>query len=390
MATQFQSKVISISIKDRGAILPGGHNANAAYWYDGKTGGFVSSTYYMDALPPWVDEFNNQPPARAYCGKPWKALPETPGAEGQVFKEYRAAAGESCPSPRFIDWVGDTPYMNEIALRFARAALREEKLGQGAGTDLLAVSLSANDHVGHEYGPYSPQVADMTLRTDRDLAAFLDDLDKSVGLQHVWVALSGDHGAAPTPQYIKEHNLGHGLFESKTVRAAVEAHLSSMFGEDKWIENLDIPYIYLNLETLAKRQVSVEKAADEAAHAAMSVPGVFAAFSRASLISGNPSGQSIAHKAFNSLNLDRGGEVFFVLQPYSVASGSETSTSHGTPWGYDAQVPLIFWGSAFRHGEFAQPCQPVDLAVTLAAALGIEPPSGAVGSPLLSALAPKR
>jgi predicted AlkP superfamily pyrophosphatase or phosphodiesterase len=387
MATQFESKVISISMKDRAAIFLGGRTANAAYWYDGRTGRFVSSTYYMDKLPAWVAEFNRQEPLKRYCGKPWQALPETPGAAGRVFSEYRPAAGEPCPSPRFLNWIEKTPYMNEVELSLARAALREEKLGQGPGTDLLVICPSANDFVGHEYGPYSSQVADMTLRTDRELAAFLDDLDKSLGLQNVWIALSSDHGVSPTPEYITGHNLGHGLFESKTVREAVQARLGTAFGEDNWIENLDTPYIFLNQETIARRQVSPEKAAEEAARAAVEVPGIFAAYTRSEVLRGGHPKNSIPHKVFNSFNLQRSGDVFFVLEPYAVASGRESSATHGTPWTYDAQVPLMFWGSAFRPGRYSEPCQPVDLAATVASALGIEPPAGSVGTPLSQALA---
>ena len=386
IATNFKSKVVSIALKDRAAILPGGHNANAAYWYDGKTGAFVSSTYYMPKLPAWVADFNARTPAKDYCGKPWKALVKTPGAEGRILTEFRPAAGEGCPTPRFLDWLEYTPSMTEIELRFAREAIRQEKLGQGPGTDMLTLALCANDFIGHKYGPYSPEVADTTLRTDRELAGFLGDLDRMVGLNNVWIALAADHGVAPTPQYIRERNLGIGMFESKGVQDAVQSRLSKVFGEDKWIESYDTPYIYLNRDAIAKRQVSPDRAAEEAAQAAMGAPGVFAAFTRSGLSTGNVANSAIARKVLNSFNLRRGGDVFIVLEPYAVSSGSDTATNHGTPWNYDAHVPIILWGSAFRPGEYAGPCQPVDLAVTLAAALGIEEPSGAVGTPLTPAL----
>ena len=386
MATDFRSKVISISLKDRGAVLPGGHTANAAYWYDGSTAGFVSSTYYMEKLPAWVAAFNAQNPAREFCGKPWKALAETPGAEGRTFSEYRLASGEACPSPRFLDWLDDTPFTMDVELRFAREAIRQEKLGQGSGTDMLALSISTNDFVGHRFGPYGPEVADLTLRTDRALASFIDDLDRIVGLENVWIAFTADHGASPTPQYIREKKLGLGLFKSREFRDAVEAHLSRTFGEDKWVETFDIPYIYLNQGVIAKHQVSSERVSEEAAQGAMNVPGIFAAFGRSAMLSGSAPKQGLARKVFNSLNLSNGGDVFIVLEPYTVASGSDTSASHGTPWSYDALVPLIFWGSAFRHGEYAEPCEPVDLAPTLSQALGVNLPSGSVGTPLSLAL----
>ena len=386
MATNFQSKVISIALKDRAAILPGGHTATAAYWLHSRTGRFGSSTYYMTALPAWAADFNDRNPMKDYCGKPWKALAETPDAQGRVLDEFRPGPGETCPSPRFLDWVEDTPFIAEIELRFAREAIRHEKLGQGPGTDMLTLALCANDFVGHRYGPYSPQVADMTLRTDRELAGFLDDLDRMVGLNNVWIALTADHGVAPTPQYIKDRNLGIGKFDSKNVQDAVQARLSKVFGEDRWIEFFDNPHIYLNQEAIMKRQISPEKAAGEAAQAAMGASGVFAAFTRSGLSSGDVPKSPIARKVLNSFNLRRGGDVFIVLQPFAVASGSDTTTTHGTPWDYDAHVPLLLWGSGFRSGEYSEPCQPVDLSATLAVALGLNEPSGAVGSPLTSAL----
>lgn len=386
MASNFRSKVISISLKDRGAVLPGGHTANAAYWYDGKTGGFISSTYYMSALPSWVAQFNARRPAQEYCGKAWTALPETPGAEGKTFSQHRPGAGEECPGPRLLDWLDETPFMTDIELRFAREAIRSEKLGQGPETDMLTLSLSANDFVGHHFGPSSPQVADTTLRTDRALAGFLDDIDRMVGLNNVWIAVSADHGVSPTPQDIEGRNLGIGQFDSKGMLAAVEARLSKVFGDDKWIESYDIPYVYLNRATLDKHQISPARASEEAAQAAQSAPGIFAAFSRDALASGNVPHSEIARKVLNSFNLTRGGDVFIVLEPFSVATSSDTTATHGTPWEYDSHVPLLLWGSAFQPGEFAIPCQPVDLAPTLTQALGINHSSGTVGGPLLPAL----
>ncbi len=385
-ASGSESKIISIALKDRGAILPGGHSANAAYWYQAATGAFVSSTYYMEQLPAWVAEFNGRVHANNYCGKPWKAIEETSGAEARIFDEYRPGPGEACPSSRFLAWMAGTPFLSEIQLSFAREAMRQEKLGQGPGTDILAFGLSANDSVGHRYGPHSPQLADMTLRTDRELAAFFEDVDRMVGLSKVWIALSADHGVAPTPQYIKARGLGHGSFESLTLRMAIENHLSSAYGEERWIDSLELPNVFLNLEAIAKRQLTHEKVAEEAARAAMTTPGVFAAFTRSSLARDGAGTSPIARKIFNSFNLDRSGDLFVVLEPFAVPAGSETGTTHGSPWNYDTHVPMLFWGSAFRRGEHSEPCQPADLAPTLAAALGLAQPSGATRPPLASAL----
>jgi predicted AlkP superfamily pyrophosphatase or phosphodiesterase len=386
-ATDFRSKVITISLKDRAAVLMGGHAPNAAYWYNEVKGGFVTSTYYATALPAWVDDFNQQSPARQFCGKKWQALPETPGSSGKVFSEFKTAPEDGCPSPKFLRWLNDTPFMNHIELDFATQAVHAEHLGQGTETDLLAVSLSVNDYIGHQFGPYSPQVADATLRTDRELAAFFANLDRVVGLQNVWITLSADHGVAPDPAFIQLHNLGPGIApETKIIRDAAEKALDDSFGSGPWIENADKLYLYLNRDAMKKQNVMAAKAEEIAAQAVASLPDVAAAFTRTQFLTGSLPNSALARKAANSFNPKRSGDIFMILMPYEVQVSGLTGSSHGFPWSYDAQVPLIFWGSAFKPGFYATACQPIDLAATLAAVLGLTQPSGAEGRPLTWAL----
>ena len=385
-ASDFQSKVISIGLKDRAAILAGGHTANAAYWYQSGTGRFVTSTYYVAALPAWVAKFNQQSPAKDYCGKAWEALAETPGVAGKVFARFRPGPSETCPDANFLGWLDGTPYMTDIELKFAREAIRNERLGQGPATDLLTISLSVNDYIGHESGPYSPELADLTIRTDRYLADFFSDLDRMVGLDNVWITLSADHGVAPTPQFVKEHQLGLGSFQAGSIATAVQQALSQAFGEEQWLRSVSLPYIYLNQTALQKRQVPAERAEAEAASAAAAVPGVGAVFTRTQLLTGSTGESPLARKAANSFHRQRSGDVFLILDPYAVPVGSETETTHGSPWNYDAQVPMLLWGSAFKPGVYAVPCQAIDLVATLAVALGLNQPSGAQGQPLTPAL----
>ena len=384
-ADNFESKVIAVALKDRSAILPGGHTANAAYWYDGKTGHFVTSTYYMPSLPSWAVQFNDHAPAKAYCGRSWQALPETPGAAGKTLRDA-LPSNEPCPSPEFLSWLEGTPFMNEIELNFVREAIKEGHLGEGQATDLLAVSLSVNDHIGHAFGPYSPQVADTTLRTDRDLADFFAYLDRTVGLDKVWIALSADHGVAPNARFVREHKLGTGVRNEGALRSTVEQALSKAFGEDHWIESVHGFYIYLNLATLEKHHLERAKVEAVAADAALTVPGIEATFTRTQFLTGTLPNSALARKAAQSFNLQRSGDVFVVLNPYAVTSNSEVSATHGTPWSYDAQVPLVLWGSVFKPGVYTTPCQPIDLAATLAAVLGLTQPSGSQGRPLTEAI----
>jgi predicted AlkP superfamily pyrophosphatase or phosphodiesterase len=386
MATDFRAKAVSISLKDRAAVLMGGHTPSAAYWYDTGSGSFVTSTYYMPTLPAWVDEFNQQTRTKPYCGQKWQALAETPGADGKVLSKFEPSPGEPCPDPKFLAWLDNTPYMNEIELGFASAAIRSERLGQGPETDLLTLSLSVNDYIGHRFGPYSEEVADATLRTDRYLAAFFDDLDKLVGLDNVWIAFSADHGVAPSPAFVQEHKLGLGMAQPAVIRATAEKALTQTFGPGPWIEDEDETYLYLNRETLKKLNVPESKAEEVAADAAASQADVAAAFTRTQFLTGSLPNTPIARKAANSFNSKRSGDVFLVLMPFAVPSSSATGTTHGTPWNYDSQVPLILWGSAFKPGYYANACQPIDLAATLAALLGLTQPSGTQGTPLASSL----
>ena len=385
-ATDFRSKVVAIALKDRAAVLMGGHSPSAAYWYDPRLDRFVTSNYYLPTLPHWVAEFNANPPAKPYCGRDWKALAEIAGASGSIFSEFRAEPGESCPDAKFLAWLQLTPYMNEIELAFAQLAVENEHLGQGADTDLLAISLNVNDSVGHAYGPYSPQVADATLRTDRYLAAFFAELDKLVGLDNIWIALSADHGVAPNPEFIQGHQWGSGTAQLVLIRSAVEKAMASAFGPGQWIEAVDGPYIYLDYEALKKRGIQAPQAEDVAATAAASAPGVMAAFTRTQLLTGSSPSSPLARAASNSFNPKGGGDVLVVLEPYTVPVSSPKGTTHGSPWSYDSQVPLVLWGAAFKPGVYFSPCQPIDLAATLAATLGLTQPSGSQGRPLVPAI----
>ncbi len=387
LATDFKSKVIAISLKDRAAVMPGGHLANAAYWFDTITGGFVTSSYYEAALPDWVARFNAQKPTAAYCGKDWRALAETPGAQGKVLKTFSPAPGEKCPDAGFMNWLDATPYLSEMELNFAKEAVRNEKLGQGDATDLLTLSLSANDYVGHTYGPYSPEVADMTLRTDRYLADFFKFLDQTVGLDNVWITLSADHGVAPSPAYIQEHHLGLGSVNPEAIGRAIQDAMTQAFGMDNWVVGRAEFEVYLNREALAHRKIPLERAQLVAAQAAASVPGVRAAYAASQIESGAFGIKPLERKVANSFDPRRGGDVFIVFDPFALPLTTPTGTTHGSPWNYDSQVPLIFWGSAFRPGTYALSVQPEDLAPTVAAALGVTQPSGAQGRPLTLCLA---
>jgi arylsulfatase A-like enzyme len=224
------------------------------------------------------------------------------------------------------------------------------------------------------------------LRTDRYLASFFAELDKLVGLNNVWVALSADHGVAPNPGFIQDHKWGPGNAQPALVRNAVEKAMASAFGPEDWVEGMEEPYIYLNYHALKSHQIQVSQAEEVVATAAGSAPGVMAAFTRTQLSTGRLPLSPFARAVSNSFNPKRGGDVFVVWDPYAVPVSGSTETTHGSPWNYDSQVPLLLWGNAFKPGVYFSQCQPIDLAATLAAALGLAQPSGAQGSPLAAAM----
>jgi len=220
----------------------------------------------------------------------------------------------------------------------------------------------------------------------RTLPSGLTNLDELVGLDNVWIALSADHGAAPSPAFVRQHRLGLGMAQAAAIRGLAEKALTQAFGPGPWIEDQDESYLFLNRETLKKRNLPESKAEEVAAVAAASLPDVAAAFTRTQFMTGSLPNSPLSRKAAHSFNMKRSGDVFLVFAPFAVPSSSATGTTHGTPWNYDAQVPLIFWGSAFKPGFYATACQPIDLAATLAARLGLTQPSGTQGTPLASAL----
>ena len=229
-------------------------------------------------------------------------------------------------------------------------------------------------------------MADTTLHTDRYLASVFAELDKLVGLKNVWIALSADHGVAPNPEFIQDHKWGPGNAQPALVGSAVEKAMASAFGPGGWVAAADESYIYLDYSAMEEHHLQAPKAEEVAARAAASAPGVMAAFTRTQLMTGSLPSSPLARAASNSFNPKRGGDVFIVLAPYAVPVSGFKETSHGTPWNYDSQVPLLLWGSTFRPGVYFSQCQPIDLAATLAAILGLTQPSGSQCSPLVPAI----
>jgi len=362
--------VIGISLKDRAAILPAGHAAKAAYWFEQESGQFVSSTYYMADLPAWVQAFNKGDAANRYAAAKW--MPIDAGPASQPFRTLPAKLGKS-----FYEEMIRSPYGNEFLEAFAEQALKEEHLGQHSGTDVLTLSFSSNDLLGHQVGPDAPEVRDMCIRTDRVLGKLLQAIEAEAGAGNYVVVLSSDHGVAPKPEELTKRGMPAGRFSSAEVYGAIDKALSEKYGPGKWVVGNAELSPYLNHELLREKHAAVSEAVEIAAEAVRKLPYVFRVYTSTQLEHENLAGDPIGNLMQRGYYRERAADLFIVQQPYWLAS--KDGTSHGTPFSYDTHVPVIFYGRGIRAGRYDENIRVADIAPTLAALLGVNTPSGSVG-----------
>lgn len=359
--------VMGIALKDRGAILPGGHMADAAYWYDTKTGSFVSSTYYMAELPEWVKTFDSSRPSDKFAGANWFIS----GAPSKS-RSLPATAG-----PALYAAIYYSPFGNELLEAFTEKAIAAEKLGQHDATDLLCVSFSSNDVVGHTFGPNSVEVRDISIRADRLLEKLFAYLDQHIGMQNVLVVFTSDHGVAPLPEDLAKWKMPGGRMKSADLFGPITAALEAKFGKGDWILSTAGTSPYLNLDLIREKGLDAAEVRRVAAQAASAVPHVLRVYTRDQLQLGTVPSDPISNKVVRSFNAKRSGDLEILLEPYWIRSAE--GTTHGTPYPYDAHVPLILAGPWIRRGHYREKVALNDLAPTLASILGIETPSGSVG-----------
>jgi predicted AlkP superfamily pyrophosphatase or phosphodiesterase len=362
-----QCKVIGISIKDRSAILPAGHTANGAYWFDGGTGNFVSSTFYFPDLPAWVKEFNAQRNPDKYLNAEWKAIDSD-----KVFRKMPGVAGA-----KFYSGLESTPFGNELIEQMAERAIEAEQLGHHPDTDLLTVSFSANDYVGHALGPDAPEVRDISLRTDRLLAKLLDFVDSKVGAGNTLVVLTADHGVAPLPEVNQERKMPGGRLSRAELFRTIETALTAKYGEGKWIVGSSGPAPYLNFDLMKQKNLDPAEVQHVAAEAVRALPHIFRVYTRNQLMHGNVPQDRFTQRVLNGFYPARAGDIIVVPDAYWIYE--QRGTSHGTPFNYDTHVPLLFMGPNVVPGRYDSEVAVYDIAPTLATILEIEIPSGAVG-----------
>jgi len=389
LATNFKSKVIGISAKDRGSILPAGHSANAAYWYDGGTGNWISSTYYMQNLPKWVSDYNAKKMPDHYLANDWNTLypigsyTQSSGDDKPYEGRFKGENSSSFPH-LFTNSIGknyssiiSTPYGNTMTLEMAKLAIKEEKLGQTGNTDFLAVSCSSTDYVGHQFGPNSIEIEDTYLRLDKDFENFFNYLDQTLGKGNYLLFLSADHAAAHVPGFMSENKLPGGTVSNSTLRKGLDSLMQAQFNLSQSVTTVMNNEVYFNHSLIENSKVDFALVKQAAIRYLKLQNGMADAVDLQNLTNATLP-LEIKNRITNGYNARRSGDIYFLLRA-NWFDGGATGTTHGAWYPYDAHIPLVFMGWKVKPGKTNQTHYMTDIASTLAAMLHIQMPSGAIG-----------
>jgi len=409
-----KSKVYSVSLKDRGAVSLAGEFGKA-FWFSKAKAGFVTSDYYYDSNPQWVDNWNASKPADKYSATQWQLM--LADTDNYVFAEEKntdykvglAGFGKNFPHPYgnsgdkyFTTLLSLSPAGDELTADFAKTLIDKEQLGQSTftdnsiATDYLAVSLSANDYVVHMYGPSSREAEDNLLRLDRTLADLFNYVDDKVGLENTLIVLSADHGAPEVPGYLHNHGgKKAAYFGLDTLKdKAIFNQLKAQFGiGEELFELYSDPYIYLDHQVIKAHKLNLADVQRAVADAVMGIKGIDYAVTSSDIAAGRLPDTRIMSLVANNYNQQRSGDVYLVYSPKVYINnfdGLKVASVHGSPWRYDTHVPVFFAGAGIKPKQISRDVTPYDIAPTISNYLGITLPSGATGQVLTEVVESKQ
>lgn len=363
------SKVISISLKDRGAILPAGHMGDAAYWMNANAE-WITSSYYMETLPKWMLDYQRKNTASDYLSGEWKG-------EGFSYNLDTLIAKNGTKI------IKSTPFGNSILKDLAKEIIKEEKLGKSQYTDFFSISFSSTDYVGHQYGPHAEELVDTYLRLDKDIADILHTLENALGKENVLVFLTADHGVVSVPNELKKHRIPAGYFVVHKIQESLEAHLVNTYGTGEWIKRYSNQQFFLNEELIQEKQIQKDEIEKVCADFLISKRGIKNTFTGTQLHQQeyNNGIHALVQRGFNQ---KRSGDVIINLESGWIEWRSPTGTTHGSCYSYDTHVPLIFWGKNIEQGVSDEAVFIRDIAPTVCTLLGISFPNGCTGKPIQS------
>lgn len=394
LATNFQSKVIGIALKDRAAILPAGNGANAAYWYDDSTGNWITSSYYMNDLPGWLKDFNAKKSVDSYYQKNWNTLyplstytQSTPDAEPYEYRPFGAnVTGFPYDLTQFTGKnygaIHVVPYGNTFTFDMAKATIRGEKLGSDSSTDMLAISLSTPDYIGHTFGPNSVEAEDDFLRLDKDIGDFLNFLDNEAGKGNYLLFLTADHGVANVPAFLKQHNIPAGNLDDQKITDQLNSLLKEKFRVDNMVIGIINNQVFLDHNAVASaHQADARKVYDQIIDYLMKQPGIYRAFALDALNEVTLN-STIKERVINGYYPSRSGDIQILFQPQWIDGFLPGGTTHGVWNPYDSHIPLIWYGWNIQPGKTTRQVYMTDIASTIASLLHIQMPGGSVGHPI--------
>lgn len=394
-----KGKSIGIAIKDRSAILPAGHSANGAYWFDGgKEGKFITSSYYMNSLPDWVNKFNSSGKADDYLSKPWetlfplasytKSITDNNKFEGLFKGEVAPIFPHNIPKLRSkngnYSLLKNIPEGNTYTIDFTKAAILGEKLGTSEHTDFLAVSFSSTDYIGHQFGPASVEIEDTYLKLDRDIADFLTFLDKNVGKDNYTVFLTADHAAVHVPSYLQSLKIPAQYFNTKELENSIKAITQKYFNSTELLENVSNYQIFLNKEKIEALNFTKDQVAERVVSELENLDGIYKSVT-AKTLQTTSFAKGLMNSLQNGYNQKLSGDVLLIPYPATLTRG-KTGTSHGTGYSYDTHIPIIFYGKGIKKGVSRKRYEIIDIAPTISNLLRIEAPNSSTGRVIEEAL----
>ncbi len=389
LASNFRSKVISVAIKDRSSVMPAGHAANGAYWYESATGNWISSSYYIKTLPSWVTDFNNKKLPAYYLKEPWTTLlpidqytESTP--DDNLYEElYRGETKPVFPhnfhlnDPDNYDMIRKSHLGNIMTREFAVQAMKGEKLGQDDFTDLLAISFSSPDEIGHQFGTHAIETEDTYLRLDIELAKLISEIESYAGKGNVLFFLTADHAVIPNVAFLADNKMPGGLFSTSVLNDTLNKFLIAKYGQQKWIEYFYDNQYYLNHELLREFKINTSEITYEICQFVLKYKGV-ADVLTADDLSKNEYTFGIRSMVQKGFNKKRSGDIVLILEP-GLLQYQLKGTDHGSGYAYDTHVPLIFYGWKIKNKTYSGEVDITDIAPTISQILGIQNPSGTTG-----------
>lgn len=388
-----KAKVIGISIKDRGAILPAGHQADAAYWFVGEEEGkWISSSYYMNELPTWLENLNKKNTANTYLNQTWETLlpinqytesiADNNTFEGTFKGEQTPTFPHNLPQLRKenknYDIIKTTPFGNTILKELAFEVIKNEKLGADEITDMLTISFSSTDYVGHQFGPYSVEIEDTYLRLDKEIAELLTYLETNIGKNNFLLFLTADHGVVDIPEHSIENKIPAGYFDEKKVFKKLNNALFEAFNVENLVENLSNYQIFLNHTKITEQKLNLTVLENFCTNFLLQQKGIVKAVSATNLKAADFN-EKILSNVQRGFHQTRSGDVLFVLASGWINEAPYKGTTHGSPYNYDTHVPLLWYGFHIPQGKKSEPVVIPDIAATLAVLLQIPLPSACDG-----------